>query len=194
MGQLAEAVADAELALSLEPGNKEIQAQLKGLKTDLHDANTAKLLQQQLQQPASMVEPLAAARDTCSPQELTQPENKTQSADSEYLSPSYTSASSSSSSKLSAHAGCATSITSAVAASGNVSDAAVVPSSSLDPRLVAANALLQVKTSLNSSAADVGRCSLTLFLRPFLTAATSSPACSLHNQSCCQCPSLGSCR
>ena len=68
MGQLAEAVADVEVALSLDPSNKEIVLQLKGLRTDLLDTSTAKQLQQQLQQNA--VPAAAAPSENSSPQDI----------------------------------------------------------------------------------------------------------------------------
>ena len=141
MGQLAEAVADAELALSLDPSNKEIETQLRGLRTDLRDASTAKSLQQQLQQPAT-----AAPSENESPQDLPHPETKTQSLDTK---PSSSSSlllpSASSATPLKPEAAAAKQ--SAVPVSANAApEDTPVP---IDPRLISANTLLQVKWHLS---------------------------------------------
>jgi hypothetical protein len=140
MGQLAEAVADAELALSLDPSNKEIETQLKGLRTDLRDANTAKSLQQQLQQPAT-----AEPSENLSPQDLLHPETIMQSLDAKS---SITSASLLPSVSLATpskpEATAAKQSTAPVSANSAPATALEEKPVSIDPRLISANALLQV--------------------------------------------------
>lgn len=140
MGQLVEAVADAELALSLDPNNKEIETQLKGLRTDLRDANTAKMLQQQLQQPPQEAVAAAAPNQNSSqpapPAETSaraaghkpvpSPSEATSASVSENLEPER--------SKLSA----------APAAAAAAPAASASPAAPVDQRLVSANSLLQV--------------------------------------------------
>ena len=144
MAQLAEAVADAELALSLDPSNKEIETQLKGLKVDLRDASTAKELQQQLQQPVAAS---AAPSENLSPQDVPLPDANTQSS---HTKPS------SSSPALLASASCppnsaASTVKPTSEPACSVAGAAAAPalphSAPADPRLVSANSLLQVCVS-----------------------------------------------
>jgi tetratricopeptide (TPR) repeat protein len=145
MGQLAEAVADAELALSLDPSNKEIETQLRGLRTDLRDADTAKSLQQQLQQPAPVAAAHASADENVSPLGPL-PETKAPVSDAKPL----TSQSLSASSTFSSNPEVAESKSSALHASATAAApaAASAPAASLstpiDHRLVSANSLLQV--------------------------------------------------
>jgi hypothetical protein len=147
MGQLAEAVADAELALSLDPSNKEIETQLRGLRTDLRDAVTAKSLQQQLQQPATVaadaaadenVSPLGPLPETKTPVS----DSKTPVSDSKPLS-SQSSLASSSFSSNSEVAGSKSSASHASATAPASAPAASL-STPVDHRLVSANSLLQV--------------------------------------------------
>ncbi len=153
MAQLAEAVADAELALSLDPSNKEIETQLKGLKVDLRDASTAKELQQQLQQPATAS---AAPSENLSPQDVPLPDANTQSPHAKPPSLS------SSSPALLASASCPSNSAASTAKPtseplSSVAGPAAAPTessapplphpASVDPRLVSANSLLQVRVS-----------------------------------------------
>ena len=152
MGQLAEAVADAQLALSLDPSNKEIETQLKGLSQDLRDASTAKLLQQQLQQPAAAVLH-AAISENSSPQELPHHEPKMQVSDakSPLSSLSATAASSREATAAVKPSSQPAPATAGPAAAPSESSAHTVPlPTPFDPRLVSANSLLQV-TILTSS-------------------------------------------
>ena len=152
MGQLVEAVADAELALSLDPNNKEIETQLKGLRIDLRDADTAKQLQQQLQQQQQ----LAAAPSQNFSVLSTPAETNAEVVDEKTL-PAPSEAVSASSSKKPDAAKSKPSVSPAAATADNAAPPAPAasPASPVNDRLVSANSVLQVMYRMSSSCRSV---------------------------------------